>query len=167
MPRICAALLCSAPVLQGKCYDGTCQAGTQLFEVKSLRKATDILPTVPVDGIEWTWHRLGDITSNNGAVGQIVSLASEAGRTDPGAVTSAIVDTAPADPRTPGTNVNTALYLVTPTAAGQAEAQIWYRNNTPEQPLGLFNGMKVRESSWLCEREKGSDVARQNPFVGL
>jgi hypothetical protein len=148
-------LLCAAPVLQGKCYDGICQAGTQLFEVKSVRKATDFLPTVPVNGTEWTWSRLGTVTADNGAVGQIVSLATEVGRTTPAAVTSAIVETAPADPRTPGANVTSALLLVTPTgsssaaAADQAEAQIWYRNNTQEHPIGLFNGMKVR----VCVRE--------------
>jgi hypothetical protein len=123
-------------LLQGKCYDGICQASVQLVEVKSIPP----LGTFPDNNTQWVWLRL---TAN--AIGEVTTLASQSGVTQPGVVDGNIVTTAPEDPRTPGSPIGSALKLATGLVEGEkAEATVVYRNNTPSHPLGLFNGMKVR-----------------------
>lgn len=142
MASLSPSVRCYAVSLQGKCYDGTCQAESRTFEIKSITPPG----TIPATNSEWFWGRL---YTPGSVVGQIVPLAGESGRTvptSPANVTEAVVTEAPEDPRAPGTQLTTALHMLNPTSSDRAEAQVWYRNNTPEHPPGVFNGMKVRPS---------------------
>lgn len=131
---------CMLVLLQGKCYDGTCQASDKLFEVKSISPSG----TIPANNTEWIWLRLYTAGS---AIGEVSTLASQDGLATPAAVNASIVATAPEDPRTPGSAIGTALKMVNPLSTDRTEAAVWYRNNTPAHPPGLFNGMKVRPLS--------------------
>lgn len=123
-------------MLQGKCYDGTCQATSKLYEVKSISPAG----TIPSNNSEWFWMRLYVAGS---AVGEITTLSSQTSITTPAVVNGSVVSGAPEDPRTPGTPLSTALKMLNPTSSDRVETGVWYRNNTPSHPPGLFNGMKV------------------------
>jgi hypothetical protein len=124
-------------VLQGKCYDGTCQAGDKLFEVKSISPFG-----IPANNSEWTWRRF-----TAGSVGEVTTLASQVDLATPATVNGSVVASAPEDPRTHGVAVGAALKIVAPVDGDKTEAAVWYRNNTPSHPPGLFNGMKVSNAA--------------------
>jgi hypothetical protein len=139
--------VCSFPFLQGKCYNGVCQPGFKTYEVKNISANLTVLARYPF-AQEWHWGR---IFRAGFAVGQIVPLAGEVGRTSPANVTSAVVTGAPLDPRT-GSPISTGLMMLNPTSSDRVEAQVWYTNATADHPAGVFNGMKVRSRSCTARR---------------
>jgi len=149
---------------QGKCYNGICQPGAKISEVKSISPLG-----IPANNTEWIWLRY-TTTSPNAALAQFVNLAGEAGRTTvplgmTASVTNAVRDEAPEDPRSPGSPLTSALLMIDPQGFAppmvpvaepldKVEAALYYRSNTPDHPPGIFNGMKVggralRALHWL------------------
>lgn len=124
--------------LQGMCYNGVCQPGNKLFEVKSVSP----MGTIPANNTEFIFLRLFNAGTASAGV---VALTDESGRSSPAAVTSAIVDQAPADPRdaTGASKLTTAFAMMNTGSTDRVEAALFYRNNTPDHPPGLFNGMNV------------------------
>jgi len=144
--------------LQGQCYDGVCQPTSKVFEVKTVGPILTstyndpqwifnggMSGILPANNTQWYYHRLIATAS-----GGIQTLSGEVNLTNPAVVNGSVVSTAPVDPRT-GSPITTALRLICPRLnssdpvswAERAEASVWYRNNTPNHPPGLFNGMKV------------------------
>lgn len=142
---------------QGQCYDGVCQPTSKVIEVKTVGPILSNTWTnpqwifygmngsLPANNTQWYYHRLIGTAS-----GGIQTLSGEVGLSSPAIVNGSIVSTAPVDPRT-SSPITTALRLINPRLnesdpvikTERAEASVWYRNNTPNHPPGLFNGMKV------------------------
>lgn len=127
------------------CFNGVCQPGNKLFEVKSVSP----VGTIPASNTEFVFLRLFNAGTASAGV---VALVDESGRSTPAAVNNSIVEQAPADPRDPtgATPLTTAFAMMNTGSTDRVEAALFYRNNTPNHPPGLFNGMKVRAGLLAC-----------------
>lgn len=160
--------------MQGKCYNGICQPGAKIFDVKSISP----VGTFPANNTEWIWLRY-TTTSPNAALAQFVNLADEAGRTTvplgmTASVTNAVLTGAPEDPRSPGCNLTSALLMINPQGFApptvpvaepldKVEAALYFVNNTVDHPIGMFNGMKVRRGRALRMPGVTGCLGGQNP----